>query len=152
MREREHLAMASVPSQSWGELYDPKQALKTGTIFKDLNLPFFAAEDLAIPVVPAGEAGKDPKQREREELLGKIQEVSFYLDDLRLYLDTHPEDPEGLSELKKALKQRKQLLKEFAVSFYPLTFDCLAGIYEEEPERQCFCWEKGPAPWEGACV
>ena len=152
MTEREHLAMASVPAQGWGELYDPKQALKTGTIFKDLNLPFFAAEDLAIPVAPAGEAGKDPKQREREELLGKIQEVSFYLDDLRLYLDTHPEAPEGLSELKKALKQRKQLLKEFAVSFYPLTFDCLAGIYEEEPERQCFCWEKGPAPWEGACV
>ena len=53
MTEREHLAMASVPAQSWGELYDPKQALKTGTIFKDLNLPFFAAEDLAIPVVPA---------------------------------------------------------------------------------------------------
>ena len=47
MTEREHLAMAP-SAQSWGELYDPKQALKTGTIFKDLNLPFFAAEDLAI--------------------------------------------------------------------------------------------------------
>ena len=38
-----HLAIASVPVQSWGELYDQETALKTGTIFKDLDLPFFAA-------------------------------------------------------------------------------------------------------------
>ena len=32
-----HLAIASVPVQSWGELYDQDAALKTGTIFKDLD-------------------------------------------------------------------------------------------------------------------
>ena len=41
-----HLAVASVPVQSWGELYDQDAALKTGTIFKDLDLPFFAADQI----------------------------------------------------------------------------------------------------------
>ena len=41
-----HLAVASVRSQSWGELYDQDAALKTGTIFKDLDLPFFAADQI----------------------------------------------------------------------------------------------------------
>lgn len=152
MGGKEHLAMASVPVQSWGELYGPEKALKEGTIFKDLNLPFFAAEEAAIPVVPARETAKSPEQKEREDKLKKIQEISFFLDDLRLYLDTHPEDSNGLLELKKALGERKQLLKEFAAAFYPLTFDCLAGIYEQEPECSCYCWEKGPIPWEGGCV
>ena len=39
-----HLAIASVPVQSWGEVYDQNEALKTGTVFKDLDMPFFAAD------------------------------------------------------------------------------------------------------------
>lgn len=35
------LAMASVPVQSWGKIYDPSTALKKGTIFADLDLPFY---------------------------------------------------------------------------------------------------------------
>jgi hypothetical protein len=35
------LGMAVVPRQTWGELYDLKMALQNGTIFKELNLPFF---------------------------------------------------------------------------------------------------------------
>lgn len=44
--QKEHLAIASVPVQSWGELYNQDDALKTGTIFKELDLPFFAAEQI----------------------------------------------------------------------------------------------------------
>lgn len=35
------LAMASVPTQKWGEIYDSETALKRGTIFKELDLPFY---------------------------------------------------------------------------------------------------------------
>ena len=35
-----HLAIASVPIQSWGCLYDQDAALKNGTVFQDLDLPF----------------------------------------------------------------------------------------------------------------
>lgn len=38
--ERFPIAMAYVPWQQWGELYEPECALKQGTIFKDLNLIF----------------------------------------------------------------------------------------------------------------
>lgn len=36
------LAIATVPIQHFGEVYDPKTALQIGTIFEELNLPFFA--------------------------------------------------------------------------------------------------------------
>ncbi len=34
------LAMGYVPWQTWGNLYDPCEALAQGTIFKDLNFKF----------------------------------------------------------------------------------------------------------------
>lgn len=34
------LAMASVPSQRWEELYAPEEGLRHGTIFRALDLPF----------------------------------------------------------------------------------------------------------------
>ena len=35
------LAMGTVPMQAWGNTYDPCTAIKRGTIFCDLDLPFF---------------------------------------------------------------------------------------------------------------
>lgn len=35
------LAIATVPMQSWEQPYDPETALKIGTIFPCLNLPFY---------------------------------------------------------------------------------------------------------------
>lgn len=34
------LAIASVPCQKWKSTYDPQTALKKGTVFPELNLPF----------------------------------------------------------------------------------------------------------------
>lgn len=34
------VAMAYVPWQRWGTLYDPEKGLECGTIFPDLNKPF----------------------------------------------------------------------------------------------------------------
>lgn len=39
------LAMAYVPYQQWKDLYDPSEALKRGTIFKALDLPFECAKE-----------------------------------------------------------------------------------------------------------
>ncbi len=38
------LAMAYVPFQRWGNIYDPYRALQRGTIFPDLDLPFCGRE------------------------------------------------------------------------------------------------------------
>lgn len=152
MAEEKKLAIASVPMQKWGSLYDQDEALRIGTIFKDLNMPFFAAEGAAPADRSIEDALKDPDQKNRESRMKEIQEVSFVLDDLRLYLDTHPEDKEGLNMLKSMLIQRKKQIAEFAAECYPLTPDCMADIYEKEPDISGFCWQEGPAPWEGACV
>ena len=74
------------------------------------------------------------------------------MDDLRLYMDTHPQDQEGLRALKGALKKRQELLRDFALAFYQLTMDCMTSIMEQNPESTCYGWSKGPMPWEGACV
>lgn len=39
--ESVQLAIATVPMQSWEQPYDPAAALKNGTIFPSLNLPFY---------------------------------------------------------------------------------------------------------------
>ncbi|MBQ1275181.1 MAG: spore coat associated protein CotJA [Cellulosilyticum sp.] len=38
------IAMAYVPWQQWRMIYEPKEALKRGTIFKELDLPFEASK------------------------------------------------------------------------------------------------------------
>ncbi len=172
MLENEHLAIASVPIQKWGQIYDEKEALENGTIFPELNKPFFITErDNAGGQQKFGEAGNiasevmkksktaldsgtenSEQARKREAKLLEIQQISFVLDDVRLFMDTHPADKQGLSLLKKTVMERKKLLKEYALQFEPLTMDCMADIYGEHPNSGCYCWQKGPAPWEGVCV
>jgi len=38
------LAMAYIPMQKWGPIYDPEKGLKQGTIFPDLDFPFLGKE------------------------------------------------------------------------------------------------------------
>ena len=149
--QNEHLAIASVPVQSWGELYSQDEALRTGTIFKELDKPFFAAEQITAPLSFSGDLLKSPEEQKCDEKMLEIQKTSFVMDDLRLYLDTHPEDQDALVMLKEIMGRRKQQLSEFALRFYPLTMDCMAEIYERDPSSSCYCWQKGAAPWEGVC-
>lgn len=146
METTSQLAIASIPIQQWNEVYDEEQAFTNGTIFPELNKPFYVT-------VQEKELDQGPKKfantlNAQEAALLQIQQTSFVVDDLRLYLDTHPEDQEGLKLLKSMLKRRKTLLKEFALQFYPLTVDCMNDIYEENPESACYCWPEGKIPWE----
>lgn len=38
-----NLAIANIPIQQWGGLYNQEEALNIGTIFHDLNKPFFCS-------------------------------------------------------------------------------------------------------------
>lgn len=142
-----HLAIATVPKQTWGELYVEAEALRKGTIFKDLDLPFFAAVDdvreTKTDVMP-----KSQEQQEREQMMRRIAEVSFLLDDLTLYLDTHEQDANALSLYHKKSVERWQLKQDFAKKFYPLMREYIAVC----EETSCFAWQEGPMPWEGGCI
>ncbi|WP_434311553.1 spore coat protein CotJB [Hominifimenecus sp. rT4P-3] len=146
--QNEHLAIATVPCQPWGERFTEEQAFKNGTIFKDLYLPFFAAEE---------NCGCKKEERLRQKakgedeacILQQLDEISFYLDDLNLYLDTHPQDKEAIELYCEYSQKRAQLKQEYDKQFGPLTRDC---IWKCEGSKDTFCWQEGPMPWEGACV
>ncbi len=59
-----HLAIASVPVQSWGEVYDQNEALKTGTVFKDLDMPFFCSRPYSDIIVFFRKFFKEPGRAE----------------------------------------------------------------------------------------
>ncbi|MGN0158640.1 MAG: spore coat protein CotJB [Brotaphodocola sp.] len=92
---------------------------------------------------------------DRSQLLKQIQEVSFTLDDLTLYLDTHPLDADALNTFSDMQKCRKELLQNYARDFEPLTRDCVCPDTNNETNTLCkypgqkhFTWSDGPLPWD----
>ncbi len=56
----------------------------------------------------------------RSELLEWINVVSFAVDDVKLFLDTHPCSEDALEYFEEFKKQRVQALSEYAKHFGPL--------------------------------
>lgn len=148
--EKESLAIVNIPVQAWEKTYEEETALRKGTVFPALCKPFYVTDEAVdSPVTLGGCKTGDGEQQEREQLMNKINQVSFFLNDLTLYLDTHGEDAEALQLFARKGNERKALLEEFANRFYPLTQNCIADCGNAASEN---LWAKGPAPWEGACV
>ncbi len=144
----EHLAMATVPKQEWCEPYDWADALAEGTIFPCLNLTFFKAPEHKCKCKPCS-TGSSLAQQNREELMSTLSAVSFAINDLTLYLDTHPDCPHGTALFYKLLQKRLELLNAFAGQFYPLTqTSMITGDFDQNR----YGWPEGPMPWEGACI
>lgn len=78
-------------------------------------------------------------------LLKKLNEISFAINDLTLFLDTHPDCMEAIQLFYRLVPQREQLLKEYSESAAALTPDLLGTL----PAKAVFAWNDGPAPWEG---
>ena len=118
------LAIASIPCQKWKSVYEPAAALRKGTIFPELNLPFFMADD--TEEIPAGQGfdngaeEKSTQQEEREQLLSKIDEAGFVVNDLTLYLDTHEEDEEALRMFEEYSNRKVQLLSLIHILFFSI--------------------------------
>lgn len=84
----------------------------------------------------------------RCQMLNEINEISFAVNDLHLYLDTHPCDEEALARCREMLQKRIRLLKEYAQNYGPLTVDSA-----DLPDCDRWKWMEQPFPWEkeGAC-
>ncbi len=149
-----YLAIANIPIQKWGGLYSEEEALNIGTIFEDLNMPFFAAESVMGDQTPiaakAKSQAKTNEQAEREALMTKINQTGFFLDDLTLYLDTHENDTQAIQLYHEKVNEYAQYRKQFAQNYYPLTRLCIPDCINDN--ETTFSWQKGPMPWEGACV
>lgn len=145
---REQIAMATVPMQEWCEPYDLTTALVEGTIFPCLNFTFYKAPEGKCKCKSCNTMA-DKSQKTREEKMSRLAVVSFAINDLTLYLDTHPDCPNGLALFRELLDERLTLLSEFAGEFYPLTqTSIVTGNYDSNQ----YGWPEGPMPWEGACI
>ena len=79
----------------------------------------------------------------KEKLMNRINEVSFAVNDVLLYLDTHPSDPAALQYFQEYTQLRKQALQDYAAMYGPLTVDLAIG------SRGKWDWIQQPWPWEG---
>ncbi len=74
------------------------------------------------------------------ELMKAIMEADFFAQDLKLYLDTHPDDTRAIEMYREACKQYKACKAAFEDCFWPLTA-CSAGMNSE-----CWDWPEGVWP------
>ncbi len=74
-----------------------------------------------------------------EELMRAIAEADFFAQDLKLYLDTHPDDTRAIQMFVEACRQYKACKAAFEDSYWPLTA-CASG------KDNCWDWLDGNFP------
>ena len=79
----------------------------------------------------------------KHQLMKLINEVSFAIDDIVLFLDTHPEDQKALDYFTHLFEKRKMLLSIYSSKYAPLTLDSY-----DSKDTACWDWIMKPWPWE----
>ena len=132
-------AMAYVPYQEFAPTFELKKALQVGTIFPELCKPFCGRR---------GGADDVRKLYFQKELLQFIDQVSFAIDDLLLFLDTHPKEKRALEYYSELSARRNELLEKYAKFYGPLTIDT-----GNDSNLKSWQWMEQPFPWEqeGGC-
>lgn len=78
----------------------------------------------------------------QEELLQFIYETGFAIDDIVLFLDTHPDDEKALAYYHKYKTLHDEAMKEYAKNYGPL-------LKTQVNSENCWTWNAEPWPWEG---
>ena len=76
--------------------------------------------------------------REKMEALQAVNETGFVLQELVLYLDTHPGCSAGLARYQQAKQAYQQAVETYVAQFGPLNID---------QANACGCWQWVEAPW-----
>lgn len=76
----------------------------------------------------------------KDKLLRRVSSLGFAKYELRLFLDTHPNNNEALEMLKSYNKKYEAVKAEYEKEYGPLT---LNGYNSDE-------WLKDPWPWDNA--
>ena len=79
---------------------------------------------------------------ERENMMRRLQIASFAIDDIKLYLDTHPDDAEALEYFERYKTARNQIRQEYVSNYGPLTVETVNGAGGH------WTWVDLPWPWE----
>lgn len=120
------LARSYVPMQQCSmPQYDAADALKRGTLFPGLDLPF-------MNMVNMSDVSGTP--------LGEVMALCFVSHELQLYLDTHPNDEDALALMKSVLGLTEEAKRRYVAKYGPL---CPADLQSSER----FDWIDDPWPW-----
>lgn len=123
------LANPYVPFQIEGPVrYEPRKAMVRGTLYPGLDLPFMGmANQNNLPVTP----------------LSEVQVLAFAVQELALYLDTHPEDLEALELYRQYQELYRKCAQAYQVDRRPLNHTTPGRDGE-------YAWLDDPWPWEFA--
>lgn len=108
------------------ERYEQKEALANGTLFPGLDLPFKASMSSQMKV---------------NTPLAELMALDFAIDELGLYLTTHPRDQEVLNLYWTYIKLAREGRKKYQEMYGPLQQTDLT------PEEG-FVWLNNPWPWD----
>lgn len=75
----------------------------------------------------------------QQQMLMQIRELKFSVNDLALYLDTHPCDKRAIRLHNEYSNQLRNLTDEYQRKFGPLTIECPCNKWR---------WIDLPWPWE----
>ena len=75
----------------------------------------------------------------KDELMRKIQQLSFAKVETELFLDTHPECPAALDYFAEMRDELARLTAEYEKSYGPLTYTGVSG--------DSWTWVDGEWPW-----
>ena len=120
------LATGHVPFQQKGsQRYTQRDALSNGTLFPGLNLPFhLMVRGSSLP----------------DSSMADLQALCFVLQELALYLDTHPEDEEAFAMFKQFTDMEKSAREVWEKANGPIKRSAAA-----QAER--WNWLQDPWPW-----
>ncbi len=78
----------------------------------------------------------------QKQLLRYIDAVSLALDDVTLFLDTHPSNAEALSYYNMCKENRAKAVQDYTRLYGPL------NRYHVNARNE-WKWNQGPWPWQG---
>lgn len=107
--------------------YQRAEALQTGTLFPGLNLPFKAAIQAKTPMPNTA--------------LAELMALDFAVDELGLYLTTHPTDQEALDLYWTYVQLANEGRQKYQKLYGPL-------LQTDRPADGSYAWLKDPWPWE----
>ena len=121
------MAYPYVPMQtSVQDRYKSADALRSGTLFPGLQLPFQAAMKAKMPQI-------------RPEL-AELMALDFAVDELGLYLTTHSDDSEAFELYKSYIRLAREGREKYQKQYGP--------ILQTDITADSFTWLRDPWPWE----
>ena len=78
----------------------------------------------------------------RKDLLCLINRVSFAVDDVKLFLDTHPDDTNAIAKYNSIIREADNLRAQYEKSVGPLF------SFRSYSPTENFQWIDNPWPWD----